>query len=68
MMRLPKPLLLRITGGERRIDGAALDPQAQLVVFLAEKMRLPQIHRMTPEQGRRSVSYTHLTLPTILRV
>jgi acetyl esterase len=58
MLRLPKPVLLRLTGGERRIDGAALDPQVQLVLFLAEKLRLPQLHEMTPTQGRRYFAHS----------
>jgi acetyl esterase len=67
MMRMPRSLLLRITGGERWIDGAALDPQAQFVVFLAEKLRLPQLHQMTPEQGRRYFSSTVGPLDAPLR-
>ena len=52
VLHLPKKLLLRLSGGETRLEGRTLDAQAQMFCFLAERFA-PSAADMTPEQLRK---------------
>ena len=50
ILKLPEPWIVRLAGGEQKIDGQILDPYIQLM--LARTLRQPSIEGMTPSNAR----------------
>ena len=61
MLQLPRPVLVRMSGGTRRThDGYVLDEQIQLVLFLFDKLGKKHTHELSVAQARRELDVNAL--------